>query len=126
MAQRFLVDKKSDLPVYVQLEERIRFLIHSGKLKAGDPLPTVRELAVELGINANTVARVYRDLSRDGLLRLERGIGTFVTDSAQQTMQHSEFKAFEAATLDVIAMAKSAGMTASEVAQFIQARWTED
>lgn len=125
MAQRFEVDKKSNLPVYAQLEERIRFLIHSGELKSGDSLPTVRELAVQLGVNANTVARVYRELSREGLLRLERGIGTFVAESAQQTMKQSEFKAFEGAVLDVIAMAKGAGMTASEVAQFIQARWME-
>ena len=69
---------RSPLPVYVQLAEQIRLLVRRGALTAGDPLPTVRELAVALSLNANTVTRVYRDLQQEGLLRLERGLGTFV------------------------------------------------
>ena len=74
------IDKRSGIPIYIQLGESIRLLIREGKLKPGDDLPTVRSLAVQLGINANTVARVYRELQTDGLLRLERGIGTFVAE----------------------------------------------
>mgnify|MGYP002681587656 CR=1 FL=1 len=75
------IDKSSGVPIHLQLAERIRLLIREGALKAGEALPTVRSLAVELEINANTVARVYRDLQTDGLLRLERGVGTFVADT---------------------------------------------
>ena len=82
MPARFKIDRASPLPVYVQLAEQIRLLIRRGALSPGDPLPTVRELAVALSINANTVTRVYRDLQQEGLLRLERGLGTFVAAAA--------------------------------------------
>jgi DNA-binding transcriptional regulator YhcF (GntR family) len=75
---QFKIDRASPLPVYAQLADQIRLLVRRGALSPGDPLPTVRELAVALGINANTVTRVYRDLQQEGLLRLERGLGTFV------------------------------------------------
>ena len=74
------IDKGSGIPFYIQLSEQIRLLVHEGRLGAGDPLPTVRELAVELEVNANTVARVYRDLQQAGVLDLRRGVGTFVSD----------------------------------------------
>lgn len=74
------INRKNGIPLYVQLEEQIRVLMHRGELQPGDLMPTVRELAVQLEINSNTVARVYRDLQNDGLLNLKRGIGTFVSD----------------------------------------------
>ena len=119
------IDKKAGIPVYVQIEERIRFLVHKGTLSPGDAMPTVRALAVTLGINANTVARIYRDLEADGILRLERGVGTFVAATACQTLPEQEFKRFEKKVLEVAKMAKTAGMTAPELAIFIQARWKE-
>ncbi len=76
------IDKRSGIPVYVQFGEQIRLHIKRGFLKVGDALPTVRSLAVELGINANTVARVFRDLQTEGVLRLERGVGSFVAETA--------------------------------------------
>ena len=84
MPGRFQIDRASPLPVYVQLAEQIRLLIHRGALGPGDPLPTVRELAVALSLNANTVTRVYRDLQQEGLLRLERGLGTSVAPQQQR------------------------------------------
>ena len=119
------INKKSGIPIYVQLEERIHFLIHKGIFAAGDPLPTVRSLAVTLGINANTVARVYRDLEAEGLLRLERGVGTFVADGAQKALPQREFEHFEQKVLELARLAKNAGMTAPELALLIQAKWKE-
>ena len=66
-------------PLYAQLERSIRFAIATGKLAIGDQLPTVRQLAVDLRINANTVAKVYAELERVGVLGTRRGVGTFVS-----------------------------------------------
>jgi GntR family transcriptional regulator len=75
----FQVDTQHPTPIYHQLERSIRFAIAVGKLGIGDQLPTVRQLAVDLRINANTVAKVYTELERSGVVETRRGVGTFVT-----------------------------------------------
>jgi len=120
------IDKHSGIPVYIQLEERIRLLVHEGRLTPGDPLPTVRALAVDLQLNANTVARVYRDLQREGILALERGIGTFVADTAGEPIASESFAALTAQVDELIEFGRSLGMSAKELSQFIQARWKDN
>ena len=75
----FQVDANHPTPLYAQLERSIRFAIATGKLRIGDQLPTVRQLAVDLRINAYTVAKVYAELERAGVLETRRGVGTFVS-----------------------------------------------
>ncbi len=75
----FQVDSQHPTPLYHQLERSIRFAIATGKLGVGDQLPTVRQLAVDLRINANTVAKVYTELERSGVVETRRGVGTFIT-----------------------------------------------
>jgi GntR family transcriptional regulator len=120
------IDKTSGIPVYVQFEEQIHLLIKRGVLTQGDALPTVRSLAVELGINANTVARAYRDLQNQGVLRLERGVGTFVADTAERPAEQKVFKILDRKVGEVIRAAKKANLTASEISRFIELRWKED
>src|SRR5260370_15555465 len=74
----FQVDPNHPTPLYHQLERSVRFAIATGRLSVGDQLPTVRQLAVDLRINANTVAKVYGELERAGVLETRRGVGTFV------------------------------------------------
>jgi GntR family transcriptional regulator len=78
MAGALSVDHRLPTPLYAQLEQGIRGAIGAGRLGPGTQLPTVRQLAVELKVNANTVARVYADLERAGILETRRGVGTFV------------------------------------------------
>jgi len=66
------------MPLYAQLTRAIQFAIATGRLQIGEQLPTVRQLAVELRVNANTVAKVYAELERSGVLETRRGVGTFV------------------------------------------------
>jgi GntR family transcriptional regulator len=75
----FQVDAKHPTPLYAQLERSIRFAIATGRLRLGEQLPTVRQLAVELRINANTVAKVYAELERARVVETRRGVGTFVS-----------------------------------------------
>jgi GntR family transcriptional regulator len=78
MSFPFYIDSEHPTPLYHQLERAIRFAIATGKLALGDQLPTVRQLAVDLRINANTVAKVYAELERIGVVETRRGVGTFV------------------------------------------------
>ncbi|MEK6324479.1 MAG: GntR family transcriptional regulator [Acidobacteriota bacterium] len=78
MSLSFNIDTAHPTPLYHQLERAIRFAIATGKLAVGDQLPTVRQLAVDLRINANTVAKVYLELERAGVVETRRGVGTFV------------------------------------------------
>ncbi|GAA4285646.1 GntR family transcriptional regulator [Georgenia daeguensis] len=74
------VDPTSSVPPFEQLREQITAQVESGELRAGDRLPTVRRLAEDLGLAANTVARAYRELEGDGLLEGRGRSGTFVAD----------------------------------------------
>jgi GntR family transcriptional regulator len=78
-APRFAIDLHSGMPVYRQLIDQVRSGIASGSLTAGDQLPTVRQLAVDLAINPNTVMRAYRELELGGLLETHQGTGTFIS-----------------------------------------------
>jgi GntR family transcriptional regulator len=74
----FHLDDSSSIPVYVQLREQVLHAISRGQLGLGDQLPTVREVAIALAINPNTVNRAYSDLEREGVLVSRRGRGTFI------------------------------------------------
>ena len=74
----FHISVRDPTPLYAQLERAIRFAIATERLRIGQQLPTVRQLAVDLRINANTVAKVYAELERAGIVETRRGIGTFV------------------------------------------------
>ena len=127
MPGRFKVDRASPLPVYVQLAEQIRLLIRRGALGPGDPMPTVRELAVALGVNANTVTRVYRDLQQEGLLRLERGLGTSVASPQQRepTLADRDYQRIVKRTRELVALCRESGLTARELAQLVEGIWKE-
>lgn len=73
MFETLRVSDKSGVPVWVQIRNHMIFLIRSGQLRPGDTLPTVRELAIQLGVNYNTIHKVYQDLETDGLVCSGRG-----------------------------------------------------
>ena len=98
------LDSTDPAPIYLQIERGIRAAIATGRLPTGAQLPTVRQLAVELRVNANTVAKVYSDLERNGLLETRRGVGTFVSDAApahpHQRVSHQALRDFAARVLE--------------------------
>lgn len=77
----FQIDFSSGVPIYVQLKDEIRYKVAAGLYPPGMQLPTVRQLAVSLRINPNTVSRVYSELEREGILATRQGKGTFVRES---------------------------------------------
>jgi GntR family transcriptional regulator len=91
-ALRIQLDFRSGVPIYGQLVEHIRAMVARGELKPGDQLPTVRQLATELRVNFNTVARAYRMLDEAGLISTQQGRGTYIWEphSAQAQGQLRE------------------------------------
>ncbi len=74
----FNVDPRSGVPIYLQLIKQVKRLVAVGALTGGEQLPTVKQLAMDLTINPNTVARAYHDLEREGLIETTPGRGSFV------------------------------------------------
>jgi GntR family transcriptional regulator len=111
------VDPRDRTPIYAQLDRGLRAAIATGRVTAGDQLPTVRQLAVDLRINANTVARVYAELERAGVIETRRGIGSFVTATPQQAHPPDHHRRqLRAFVTRVIADAAAAGFSIDDVA----------
>jgi len=77
------IEPSSSVPIYRQIIDQIRYHIASGLLKKGDKIPSVRELAFQLAVNQNTILKVYNELCRENVLKIERGEGTFVSAEKQ-------------------------------------------
>lgn len=116
------VDPRDRTPIYAQLDRALRAAIATGRLSAGDQLPTVRQLAVELSVNANTVARVYAELERAGVLETRRGVGTFVSATPAQAhppKQHE--RRLRTFITRLLADASAAGFTLDDLLEGLQA-----
>jgi len=111
------IDARDKTPIYAQLERGLRAAIATGRLNPGDQLPTVRQLAVELRVNANTVARVYSELERAGVLETRRGVGSFISAAGRAEARPAGEKArrLRAFVTKVLAEADAAGFTLEEV-----------
>jgi len=98
------LDSTDSSPIYVQIERGIRAAVATGRLQKGAQLPTVRELAVALRVNANTVAKVYSELERNGVVETRRGVGTFVAEVApahpQERVSREALRDFAARVLE--------------------------
>jgi GntR family transcriptional regulator len=110
------IDQRDSTPIYAQIERGLRAAIATGRLRAGDQLPTVRQLAVDLRVNANTVARVYAELERDGVLETRRGVGSFVSATPTQARSAGEhLKRLRAFVTRVLADGAAAGFSLEEI-----------
>ncbi len=116
----------SSIAVYVQIENQVRFAIASGKLKAGDQLPSVRELSERLEVNPNTVAKSYRDLEVMGLLYTRRGMGVYVNKGVEAKCRDEVRKQIVGRLHEVACEAKAAGLTPSEVQEIVEASLKTD
>jgi GntR family transcriptional regulator len=111
-----VLDTRDATPIYAQLERGLRAAMASGRLRPGDQLPTVRQLAVELRVNANTVARVYSELERAGVLETRRGVGSFVRATPDQARPQKEHeRRLRAFATRVLADLAAAGFTRDEL-----------
>jgi GntR family transcriptional regulator len=115
------IDFRSDQPIYSQIVEQIRSMVASGDLKPGDQLPTVRQLATELRVNFNTVARAYRLLDEAGLISTQQGRGTYIWEQpppeASERLRNHQLEALTRRYLDE---AQRLGFTLEQINQSFQ------
>jgi GntR family transcriptional regulator len=115
------LDPRDATPIYAQLERGLRAAIAAGRLRAGDQLPTVRQMAVDLRVNANTVARVYAELERAGVLETRRGVGSFVRATADQARPAREHeRRLRAFVTKVLSDGAAAGFTLEDVLEALK------
>src|SRR3954470_7539985 len=110
------IDSRDPTPIYAQLERGLRASIATGRLRPGDQLPTVRQLAVDLQVNANTIARVYAELERAGVIETKRGVGSFISATpakAHPPRQHE--RRLRTFVTRLLADADAAGFTVDDV-----------
>lgn len=114
-AFRFYLDLHSGTPVYRQIIDQVRGAIASAALATGDQLPTVRQLAVDLEINPNTVVRAYRELELGGLIETHQGTGTFISNRKIARAEAERERQLSQIAVDAVARAGAAGFTVEEL-----------
>ena len=122
---QFHLDMHSGVPVYRQLIDQVRGGIASGQLSKGDQLPTVRQLAVDLAINPNTVVRAYRELELGGLLETHQGTGTFISAQKLKGSDAERGRQLAQIVADCVSRAGAAGFTIEEVIDELRGRSQE-
>jgi len=125
MALPLHVDPKDPTPIYAQLERAIRIAIATARLQPGQQLPTVRQLAVELRVNANTVARVYLGLEREGVLQTKRGVGTFIAEQLPELHDGHRERRLKSIADKFLTEATSLGYAPREVVRYLAQRIKE-
>jgi len=114
-----VINENSGIPIWRQLRSRLIYLITSGSYEGGSQLPTVREMAVDLGINYNTVSKVYKDIERDGYITTKRGIGTFVV-SDLATNQDDNSQGYKDLVREFVQQCDELGIPKNEIVGLVQ------
>jgi len=116
------IDTKSGVPFYRQIIEQVKFAIARGDLKPGDQLPTVRQLAVDLSINPNTVIRAYRELEIGGVLETHQGSGTFVGTEKPEVDALERQRMMDQILTELLARATGYGFSLHDVLEGLRRR----
>ena len=115
----FRVDASNGLPIYDQISRQMKFAIANGAIRAGELVPSVRELALRVAVNPNTVARAYRDLQLDGVLEPLRGEGLRVTQVAAETCRRDRQSLLKSRLRGAIAECRLSGLDTAEIRQLV-------
>jgi GntR family transcriptional regulator len=119
---RFRLDNASGVPVYRQLIDQVQAGIATGVLSAGYQIPTVRQVAVDLAINPNTVMRAYRELEIRGVLDTQQGTGTFIAVQAPQIDDDGRTRRLDQLIDEFVARAGAGGFTLAEIVDALKER----
>jgi len=118
----FQLDLRSGVPVYRQLIDQVLGAIAAGTLAPGDQIPTVRQVAVDLSINPNTVVRAYRELEIRGTLETQQGTGTFVSHQKVKRDDVERRRQLAQLVSDFVARAGAAGFTVDDLLEQLEDR----
>jgi GntR family transcriptional regulator len=114
------IESSSAVPIYCQLAEQIREQIAAGLLKPGQQVPSVRQLAADLAVNQNTILKVYNELVREGVLTMERGSGTYVSDRVVGQVEESRRQIVTEALAKAADKAVGLGVSLEQVQQWLE------
>lgn len=118
----FIIDSESGVPIYRQIIEQVKFAVARGDLQTGDQLPTVRQLAVDLSINPNTVIRAYRELEIEGVLQTLQGSGTFVGTKKPEVDRLKKQRMIDQILTETLARASSYGFSLEDLLEALRTR----
>jgi len=118
---RFQIQPASSEPIKAQIIRQVREALATGKVQADERLPTVRELALELVINPNTIAAAYREMERAGIVYTRRGVGTFVAPAKEQSPSPERERLLQAAIETMLTEAFHLGFTEEKVLELVKA-----
>ena len=121
----FSIDPKSGVPFYRQIVEQVKFGIARRDLRPGDRLPTVRQLAVDLSVNPNTVVRAYRQLEIEGMLDTHQGAGTFISTSRPNVDRLEQQRMLDQILTDMLARASAYGLSLDDLFEGLRKRKEE-
>lgn len=121
-ASQFTLDARSGVPFYRQIIDQILAGIATGSLSTGDRLPTVRQLAVDLAVNFNTVARAYKELEIRGVLNTQQGSGTFVAEQKVSVDEIEKRRQLNQLLDEFLAKAARQGLTLAEIRRALDER----
>lgn len=113
------ISNASGKPIYLQVSDQIKTLILEGKLKEGDMLPSMRNLALELRISFMTTKRAYEELERDGFIESYTGKGSFVKAQNAELFREEQIKAIEALLAEAGKRAQKIGLTMDELHELL-------
>jgi len=116
----FQLDAHSGVPVYRQLMDQVQGALAAGRLKSFDQLPTIRQVAVDLAINPNTVTRAYREMEIRGILETQQGTGTFIAEQQPATDSRARNRQLQQFAAEVIARAGANGFSLTELMEALK------
>ena len=116
------VETSSFIPIYEQIKKELKTEIFRGDLKPNDPLPSIRDLATELLVNPNTVARAYRELEKEGFIYARKGKGCYVSDDSKKLMIEARRSILTQGFDEMIQEAKKFGLNPDEISKLFEER----
>ncbi len=121
-----IISNSSDKPIYEQITIQIKTMVMNGKLKEGDPLPSMRTLAKELRISVITTKRAYEDLEKDGFITTVVGKGSFVKAADTRLVREEKLKEIEELLARAVSVAQQSGITRQEIEEMIEILYQEE
>jgi len=119
------VDPNSHVPIYEQIADHLRGAVAAGVYRPGEPLPSIRALALELLVNPNTVQRAYQELERQGLLYTRKGLGAFVAEGGERSARNGAAAAVRARFAEGIELGRAARMSPGSIRGAFEEQWDE-
>ncbi len=126
ISMKILITNQSELPIYAQIREQIKEQILNGQLKEGEALPSIRQLAKEIGVSVITTTRAYNDLEQEGFITAMQGKGTIVLSRENDLLREQYLKRMEEGLFTAVKTARMIKMTKEELLEICENLWESE